>query len=234
MEYCKKANRIIVVVEEAKERLESLGIERGKISVVSNTLNIPRFILPEAKPDPDYFTLLYAGGINKHRGLQYVIRGLKYLANLPRPVRLWILGSGSYMPSLKKLAQENGVSDRVSFMGWKDFKEMQDFFGEADVCLIPHVKSEHTDTTIPHKIFQYMYAGKPFVASDCDPIMRIAQETRSGLIYDWNNPEAWADCIRQLAENPDLVLQLARNGKRQVAEKHNWKKDAETLISIYA
>jgi len=233
LEYCRKADRIIVVVEEAKERLASLGIHEDKILVVSNTLNLSNFTLPETTPDPEVLTLLYAGGINRHRGLQFVIRGLKYIKGMNRPIQLFILGSGSYEGTLKEMARQAGVEGQVHFTGWKDYKEMQKYFGKSDICLIPHTRNEHTDTTIPHKIFQYMYAGKPFVASNCRPIERIAKETGSGMIYTWDDPEAFGECIRKLAEDRVLFGQFARNGKNAVIDKYNWERDAQRLISIY-
>ena len=111
---------------------------------------------------------------------------------------------------------------------------MQVYSGKANICRMPTVKSEHTDSTIPHKIFQYMYAGKPFVASDCLPIRRIAEETDSGLIHRWDDPEAWAACIAHLSNDEALFRRLARNGTRAVIEKYNWNRDAEILASVYA
>ena len=115
IEYCTKADNIIVVVEEAKTRLSKLGINEQKIKVVSNTLNFNHFELPTTKPDLNYFSMLYAGGITKHRGLQYVIQGLKHISKTNKTIRLWILGSGSYAGYLKELAKNEGVEEQVIF-----------------------------------------------------------------------------------------------------------------------
>ena len=230
---CGKADHVIVVVEEAKRRLEKQGIEKGKIKVVSNTLNFNHFSIPEERPDPKTTTLLYAGGINRHRGLQYVIRGMKFLTGSRKPVRLQILGSGSYLETLKQLATKEGVNDHVQFLGWKNYQEMQYYFGKSDICLIPHLKSPHTDSTIPHKLFQYMYAGKPVVASDCSPIKRIVEETNSGLIYPYDNPEKFAKCVEQLISQKDFYNACAVNGRKAVEDVYNWDKDSKVLCSVY-
>jgi len=231
--YCKKADNIIVVVEEAKERISNLGIDPGKIHVVSNTLNFKHFEVPQTTPGLDYFTLLYAGGINKHRGLQYVISGLKNLQNLSKPVRLWILGDGSYLENLKQLANEENVIDMVDFKGWKNYSDMQKYFGMSDACLIPHVKNDHTDSTIPHKLFQYMYAGKPTIASNCAPIERIVNETGSGVIYEFDNPKDFALQTSDLLSNPKKISEIVENGKMAVKEKYNWENDKKILQNIY-
>ena len=233
LNYCKKADNIIVVVDEAKERLSKLGIEPEKIQVVSNTLNFKHFEIPETKPGPEFFTLLYAGGINKHRGLQYVISGLKYLKKLSKPVRVWILGDGSYLEALKQLANDENVAEMVDFKGWKNYKEMQEYFGMADACLIPHVKNDHTDSTIPHKLFQYMFAGKPTIASNCAPIERIVNETKCGVIYQFDNPKDFAEKTAELLNNQEKLEVFIKNGKQAVEEKYNWEIDKKVLQNIY-
>ena len=233
LDYCRKADNIIVVVEEAKKRLTDLGIDKNKIYVVSNTLNFNHFELPPGNPDKKYFSMLYAGGINEHRGLQFVIKGLKHINSPDRKVRCWILGSGSYTESLMQLAREEKVEKQVIFTGWKSYAEMQKYFGRADICLIPHVKNEHTDSTIPHKLFQYMYAGKPVVASNCTPIERIVQSTKSGLIYCYDDPEDFAEKVSLFLNNRINYKKMAANGRKAVKEKYNWSVDSRILTTIY-
>ncbi len=233
LEYCHKADTIIVVVDEAKDRLQKSGIDPTKIKVVSNTLNLNHFKVPLTEPDQDFITLLYAGGINKHRGLQYVIKGLKYLHDLPKPVRLWILGDGSYLQNLKDIAKSEGVESMVIFAGWKEFEEMQKYFGKADIGLIPHAKNNHTDSTIPHKIFQYMYAGKAVVVSNCAPLDRIINETKSGMVYQFDSPKDFADKITVLSERPEMLNILTSESKMWIEKKYNWAIDSQTLIKVY-
>ncbi len=226
-----KADNIIVVVDEAKQRLIDLGIVAEKITVVSNTLNSNHFKVPDSKPDKNYFTMFYAGGINRHRGIQTIIPALKIL---PSHVRLLLLGTGSYVAELKQLATEYGVSEKVEFHGWQPFDKMNQLMGEADVCLIPHVKSAHTDNTIPHKLFQYMYAKKPVIASDCAPIQRIIEANHCGKIYPWNESETFAQQILQLLESEEQLKKMGENGFQAVNEKYLWEKDANRLLKIYA
>jgi len=233
--YCNLADNVIVVVDEAKERLSNLGIDPNKITVVSNTLNLKGFEIPESSPDPNYITLLYAGGINKHRGLQYVIKGVKGFKDSNKKLRVWILGAGSFVNDLKELAKKEGVEDKVFFEGWKNYQEMQTYFGKSDYCLIPHVKNDHTDSTIPHKIFQYMYAGKPILVSNCDPIERIVNQTNSGLVYTFDNPEEFANKLKELVESSWYSSkEFADKNKKQVIDNYNWEIESYKLNLIYS
>ena len=233
LKYCNLADNVIVVVDEAKNRLVNLGIDIDKIIVVSNTLNLNGFSVPETNPDKDYITLLYAGGINKHRGLQYVIKGLKYYSG-NKKLRLWILGSGSYVEELKQIAREEKVENKVFFEGWKKYDEMQTYFGKSDICLIPHVKSDHTDSTIPHKIFQYMYAGKPMLVSDCAPLERIIKETDSGLVFRNDDPKDFAGKLLALIKDTRYFTNdFVKKGRNLVENEYNWDHEALKLKSSY-
>ncbi|MEN8194303.1 MAG: glycosyltransferase, partial [Bacteroidota bacterium] len=104
----------------------------------------------------------------------------------------------------------------------------------SNMCLIPHLKSVHTDNTIPHKLFQYMILEKPVVASNCNPIIRIIEETKAGLIYQSNNEADLAAKVISLYEDTKLRKEMGRKGKEAVLEKYNWDKASKNLISIYS
>jgi glycosyltransferase involved in cell wall biosynthesis len=232
IEMCSKADNVIVVVDEALDRLADLGVDSEKIVVVSNTLNQDNFIVPDTRPDPAFLTLFYAGGINRHRGLQFVIRALRDIRSI-KPVRLWLLGSGSYIQQLNQLAIENGVDQMVWFAGWKSLSEMNKLMGKADICMIPHTKSDHTDSTLPHKLFQYMYTGKAIVASDCNPIKRIINDCKSGMIYKWNDTDELSETLTMLSVNVELLKTMGNSGRDAVMKHYLWEFDASRLKAIY-
>jgi glycosyltransferase involved in cell wall biosynthesis len=228
-----KADKIITVVEEMKERLIRFGIDKKKIFIVSNTLKISSFPLPVKDPNPDYFTLFYAGGLNYHRGLQIVIKALKIIIPKNSNIRLWIVGKGSYRKKLEKLISSLNLEDHIKFWGWKNINEIADLLMQSDIALIPHLKYEHTDSTIPHKLFQYLYAGKPIIASDCKPIKRILEETNTGIVYESTNSEQLAKKIIELTLDKEKYNSLTKSGKKWIEEKYKWRNSSEVLIGMY-
>ncbi len=232
VDMCSLADEIIVVVEEARARLTGLGIEGNKITVVSNTLNGNSFVMPGLSPDPSFFTLLYAGGINRHRGLQDVIMALPEVKTI-RPVRLFIAGEGKYIGRLREIARNKEVGDQVHFTGWLAFEKMNELMGRADICLIPHLKSEHTDYTVPHKLFQYMYARKTVVASDCLPLKRIIENSGCGKIYSSGSSGDLAGLLSDLSSGYEELIEMGLRGHRSVKDNYMWEKDAGRLVGIY-
>lgn len=228
-----KADHVIVVVDEAKKRLIDLGLSSDKISVVSNTLNMELFSFPEQIKDPNFVTLVYGGGINYHRGLQYAIEAIPKIIDAIPNIRLWIIGDGNYLGKLKELAKSFNVSEYVKFWGWMNQGELLELISQSNYAMIPHIRSPHTDATIPHKIFQYMYAGIPVISSNCLPLKRILTETGTGLCFQDKNPDSFADTFLKLIEKETRAERTVKSGKEWVMEKYNWEIDSGILSRLY-
>lgn len=235
VEMCSKADRVIVVVDEAKDRVNALGVSAEKIFVVSNTLNVEQFD-PIERTDFDtrLFRMLYVGGINYHRGIQYVVKALAILKSRKIDVHFDLVGNGSYLDSIKQLIKELQVEDMVTVHGFKHFSQIVDVYESASVALIPHIKSGHTDNTIPHKIFQYLYAGIPMVVSDCNPLERIVTETNSGIVYRYDDANALAETIASLYNDRNRLYDYVKEGRKAVIERYNWAVDGKRLSEMYA
>ena len=223
------ADSIIVVVEESRERLIGAGLDSSDIVVVSNTLNQENFRLPDKFADPKYYTIFYAGGITYHRGLQTVVEAISLVKDRIPNIRFRIIGSGNFMEPLRNLVKNLNVGTHVEFTGHLSLEEVADNLAQADAALIPHLKTGHTDSTIPHKLFQYMYANKPIIASNCKPLERIVSETNSGVIFKAGSAADLAEKLLALYEKR-VTIPPAR---RWVEEKYNWDVDAGRLVSLY-
>jgi glycosyltransferase involved in cell wall biosynthesis len=231
------AQRIIVVIEEAKDRLVEIGIDPGKIAVVRNTVEVDEFRSFGMDPSiaerfTGRFVLCYLGGFERHRGLEMAVEAMPLLARLVPQSLLLLVGGGSTEAALRAMAERLGVSDRVVFEGWQPFHRFPSYIQASQVCLIPHVRNDHTDTTIPHKLFQTMLLGRPVLVSDCRPLRRIVEETGCGLIVPSGDAEAFAAAAAALADTK-LREPMAAAGRRAVLERYHWGRDAATLLEVY-
>ncbi len=230
---CFCADHVIVVVDEAKERLMKLGIDPKKIDVVSNYPELSDFEgLSTAPKEVDKLVLFYAGGIAEHRGLQFIIQSLPQVINTYPNIELRIFGQGNYVEYLKGLSADLHVSDHVIFYGQVPYKIVLEELSKADITLIPHSKNDHTDSTIPHKLFQYIFAGKPVLASNCDPIERILNESNAGKVYEWNNPDDAAKKLDWIVKNYRYFQ--AEQLKGVIEKNYNWENEKVKLQNIYS
>lgn len=233
-----QADRIIVVVEEAAERLRDAGIPGARVSVVSNTVDVdefegfPRDAALEARISA-HFSAVYLGGFDRHRGLDTALAATKLLSRDDPEFRLILVGDGATRSELETESRRLGLIDRVSFEGYQSFARFPSYVAGARVALIPHRRSEHTDTTIPHKLFHYMLLERPVVASDCRPLERILRETQAGSVFRSGSPEDLARAI-SVYRDPTLAAETGRRGRRAVIERFNWERSAATLLELYA
>ncbi len=234
-----RADYVITVIEEAVNRYENMGIDKNKISVVANYVNSDEFLNAEMNTQliarfKDDFVVSYLGGFDTHRGLESVIRAVPLLTKAIPNYKLVLVGAGRNENDLKELAASLGVSTSISFEGWQKPKNLPSYITASDICLIPHLKTGHTDNTIPHKLFQYMLLGKPVISTDCDPLERIVQATQSGLVFSSNNEKELAQCILSIHGDKDKAEHMGQNGIAAVKNTYNWENTAKALVQLYA
>jgi glycosyltransferase involved in cell wall biosynthesis len=228
-----KADNIITIVKESKERIISLGVDKDKICLVSNTINPQNIPALSVNKKEESFTIFYGGAINKHRGLQIVFKAISKLTDKNIPVNLWIAGEGSYKKELEKLSKTLKINPYLRFFGYKPFDEMLKLLAVCDVAIIPHLRTENNDASSPNKLYQYMYLEKPVISSDCISLKRIVNETGAGYVYQNDSPDELALLIEKLVNDRWLIENTGKKGKKAVLEKYNWNNDKTRLIDLY-
>jgi glycosyltransferase involved in cell wall biosynthesis len=231
-----QADAVITVVKEMKERVIIQGVPRDKVLVIQNVIDISRFkkkqkVTNVSKGGP---IIYYGGGINVHRGVQIAIKALPAILEEIPDARLWVVGGGSYLSDCENLARELNVYENIYFSGRVTQDVLWDKLLESDICLIPHLKFEQTDCSSPNKIYQYMWAGKPIVTSNCDSLKRIVEETKTGVSYVHDDFESLAQTIVKLLHDKESYSNFASNGPKTIEEGMNWQKEAaDVLKEIY-
>jgi len=233
------ADKVITVVDEGKEHyVKDCGISPDKITVVMNVEDVAFFCSLPVEQDivekyNENFTLSYIGGFGPHRGIHTAISAMpKILREIPNALLL-LVGTGGNEADLRELAREKGVEQCVVFTGQQPFSKVPSYVAASKICLIPHIASGHTNTTVPHKLFQAMAMGKPVVVSSAKPLERIVKETEAGLTYPSGDADALAESIVTIYRDANLATRMAEAGKEAAKDKYNWEKESQKLIALY-
>ena len=228
-----EADKIITIIEEASDRVISLGVDNGKVCMVSNTINFENLSIQAEKKTTDTLIIFYGGAINRHRGLQVVFEAIKMCVLKNIKIRFLIVGDGSFRKELEKISQQLEIDSQVLFLGYKPFNEMLEILAESDAAIIPHLRTENNDASSPNKLYQYMYLNKPIISSDCTSLKRIINETHTGFIYKNDSPEELFHLLERLSGDRKLLDEINGNGRKAVMEKYNWNIDKQKLIEAY-
>jgi glycosyltransferase involved in cell wall biosynthesis len=234
-----EADAVIAVVEESKRRLEGIGIPAEKIVVVPNTAHRKG---EESPVDLDIlekysgrFVISYVGKFSTHRGLDVIIDAMPALRERGPEVLLLLVGDRNkpYMDYLTGYVEKLGCGDVVEFTGWQTFDRIWSYIHASDVCLVPHQRNPHTDTTIPHKIFQYMMLGKPVIVSDCPPLARVIEDSGGGLVFRHDDPADFAGKVEMLRSDAALREKVSEDGRAAFLDRYNWESTSGGLVELY-
>ena len=238
VKWVNKLDAAITVIDEAVERYASIGIERNKFTVVPNYVNQSEFLDTEVdkniiKRFQDFKTAIYIGAFDIHRGLESLVKSIPDIIKQINNFKLILVGHGKNYNSLNELVEKLNIQKYISFEGWQPVSKFSSYIAASNICVIPHLKTVHTDNTIPHKLFHYMIMKKPIIASNCNPIVRIITEENCGLIYESGNSKDFAEKFISLINNFPLMNGMGQRGSLAVEKKYNWNKAAENLINLY-
>ena len=88
-------------------------------------------------------------------------------------------------------------------------------------------------TSHPVKLFEYMCAGIPVIASDFPPFRRIIEQARCGIIVDSLSPQKIAEAIEFLATHPEEARAMGARGRLAVNSRYNWQHEEQVLLGMY-
>jgi glycosyltransferase involved in cell wall biosynthesis len=222
---------IITVCEEQRIRLfQEYNYPKDKIELVYNTPVLSWFDGVRIGPNipPKIFT--YNGFMTLDRNLDNLISGFAIASRENNNIKLIMAGSGETYDDLVKLTNEIGISDRVTFSGFYNQEMVKDIYSEMDIGILPYKTNKFINHTIANKFFDYMAVGKPLIVAKSTPMLRILDETQSGIAVNCDSPEIIADTILNI--NKFDLRKMSENGFKFSREKYNWEFDEVSLINF--
>lgn len=173
----------------------------------------------------------YVGSITSIRGAREMVQALELTKNRNN-VRLQLAGKFFPIHLEDEVHQLNGW-DRVDVLGWLNRQDVSTLLGQVRAgLLLFHSAPNHIDAQ-PNKLFEYMAAGLPIIASDFPLWREIIDGAGCGLLVDPYDTRAIAEAIDWILDNPDQAESMGRRGRDAVSAYYNWSSEAEKLMAVY-
>jgi glycosyltransferase involved in cell wall biosynthesis len=138
-----------------------------------------------------------------------------------------------FEPSVESKIKGEPGWEKVEYFGSLNMKKVMQVLNQSIAGLVTfHPLPNHINAQ-PNKMFEYMSAGIPVIASDFPLWSEIIVGNDCGLCVDPLNPQAIAEAIDFLCENPMEAERMGKNGLRVVKEKYNWSTEEKNLINLY-
>jgi len=174
--------------------------------------------------------ILYQGVMNPGRGLEETIAAMPFVEN----AILLIIGFGKVEGKLKELVKKSGLENRVIFYGKVPFEDLLSYTKQADVGLLLERPLGLSFTyALPNKLFDYIHAGLPIIASPLVEVKRIMDENEMGVIIENYNPKYLADTLNEMLNNAEK-RKVWKVNMAQAKQDLNWENEQKKLIEIYS
>jgi len=216
---------VIVATEGIAEKFQGLNP-----IVIHNYPDL--WMLPSSSPLPkEGKVLVYVGGISKLRGAVEMVQALGYLDHIDG-LRLDLIGRFE-PPALERELQALPGYRHVRFLGWLPWAEAWQCAQSAAIGLVLFHPAPNHERSLPNKLFEYMAAGIPVIASNFSLWREIVEGNNCGLCVDPLNPKEIAKAIEYLLTHPEEARRMGENGRRAVEEKYNWEREGQKLLTLY-
>jgi glycosyltransferase involved in cell wall biosynthesis len=187
------------------------------------------------KDESKYFTLGYVGHIIWGRGYKTLIPLCESLVQSGIPVKILIVGGGPFKESFEKMIADHELQEYFVLTGEVLHDTIPSYLKKIDVGLLLFRPVRYNNIiATPNKLFEYMAFGIPIVASDLPEIRKIIKETGTGILVDPSKVKEIADNIIYLADNPEVVEEMRKNGKKAFQTTYNWDAQSSELLRVYA
>jgi len=175
--------------------------------------------------------VIYMGGLTESRGL---VQMLEAMSLLPESALSELRLAGTFHPpELRESAKSMKGIERTICLGWLQHDELVRELDQARVGLSVLLPVGQYRIAHPTKVFQYMAAGIPVVASDFPFLRDVIDRHRCGLLVNPEDPAAIADAVGYLLEHPEEAAEMGQRGIRAARYHFDWSSEERSLLTLY-
>ncbi|MBL0342389.1 MAG: glycosyltransferase [Bacteroidetes bacterium] len=196
--YEKKYNKKLIVIRNVPSKYNKNGESIDKIALR----------LKIGLPTDKKILILQGAGINVERGAEEAVEAMQYLNN----VQLVILGGGDVMHNLKIRTTQLHLEEKIIFKPRMPYEEMMQYTAACDIGLtLDKDTNLNYRFSLPNKVFDYIQAGIPILASRLPEVEKIIGGYQVGLFIENHNPHHIAEKIKEMLNSEENLVRWQKN-----------------------
>ncbi|OGZ24848.1 MAG: hypothetical protein A2896_01635 [Candidatus Nealsonbacteria bacterium RIFCSPLOWO2_01_FULL_43_32] len=230
--FLKRLKGIVAITQKLKESFIKRGIAPDKILVAPDGVDLDEFDIKESQDEcriklgflRDKKIVLYSGHLYGWKGAQTLAEASPYL---PENAEVYFVGGTKEDVEKFKIKNEKL---KINVVGHRPHSEIPFWLKSADVLVLPNSGQDEISQywTSPMKLFEYMAAGRPIVASGLPSIREILNEENAVLVAP-DNPQALAQGIKETLQNSEFSDKISNRAFQDV-QQYTWQKRVEKIL----
>ncbi len=235
-------DRIITVTEELRHWVTKINPALQKNSLtVSNGVDV-NFFCPKNEVDakkesglnPNEIYLNYTSNLYPWHGSMELLETFKYITDKLKNVTLLIIGNGPELNRLKNRAVELGIADKIYWAGRVSPNQVVNYINASIVCLAPvSMDAVSSIGRSSLKVFEYMACAKPFITTRIGKNYdMLVKESGAGVLVETGRPQAFAESVLDLLNNPDRAIKMGKMGRETVVSHYSWRRTSEKILNF--
>lgn len=232
LDFC--TDQYVAVSHYIGQRCLNSRLGRGRITVIHH--GIPLDDMDLQGGGDDYRALLKiprgaplvgsVGLLEERKGIEYMIRAVPIVLQSVPDCHFVVVGDGPLKSDLEQLSRELGVSNSVTFLGWRD--DAKTLAGMFDVLCHPSLSEP-----LGLVLLEAMAHAKPVVATAVQGIPEVVVNGETGLLVPPTDPAAVAEALLQIIEKPEMAHAMGGKGKLRVLEHFSLNRMACQYEDLY-
>jgi len=237
------AAKIICISGSLKDHLSrKWNIEDSKLTVVPCAADVDA-LGPNNNPElvrrdlglTTEPVVIWVGGFYPWHDLELLLESFTLVLERHPNAKLVLVGDGQTRQSIAHNVQANGLEQSVIMTGAIAHSDVPRMLSIADIAVVPSapVPASRGGTGTPLKLFEFMAAGKPIVATALDQAAEVIQNSNTGLLVEAGNVNRFAEAILTLLNDPAERRRLGQNARQRTIELYSWEQYTRKLEEIY-
>lgn len=229
----RRASLVLSINRALQDYTVEMGAPRERTSVLPGGVDLDRYLSAgrgtEVRKrhgiEPGDLVLFFMGWVYPFSGLREVAESLVAGEGQAAHIKLLVVGKGDSWTEIARIATERGAQDRIKMVDFRPYAEMPSYLAAADVCLLPAHRVETMRNIVPIKMYEYLAAGKPVIATKLAGLVKEFGESHGVVWVD--GPEQVIPKANELASE-GMLPQLGQQGRAFVSG-NDWKTITDTF-----